>query len=195
MSRQLITQCTVALALQPRRDQDCLSLLRTSFYNGTRIAASADREGEPGNENPGTPSACFAKQHLGFMSFISRIVSSVRELPFGGALGALLDHAADHIAHRHGHGPDLADADRPRRVAFTIAAISLGAKMARADGDITRDEVDAFNEVFRIPPDEEDRVRLVFDLARRSRTRTVLKVALTRLGEWSRPTDGAGTPA
>jgi hypothetical protein len=38
----------------------------------------------------------------------------------------------------------------PPRVAFTIAAISLGAKMARADGDITRDEVDAFNEVFRI---------------------------------------------
>jgi DnaJ like chaperone protein len=102
------------------------------------------------------------------MSFIGRIVASARELSFGGPLGALLDRAADHIVHRHGHGYDPADADPRRRVAFTIAAIALGAKMARADGDVTRDEVAAFHEVFQVPPGEEDHVRVVFDLARKS---------------------------
>jgi DnaJ like chaperone protein len=100
------------------------------------------------------------------MSFIGRIVASARELSFGGPLGALLERAADHIVHRHGHDP--ADADPRRRVAFTIAAIALGAKMARADGDVTRDEVAAFHEVFQIPPGEEEHVDLVFDLARKS---------------------------
>ncbi len=102
------------------------------------------------------------------MSFLGRIITGALELPFGGPLGALLDRAADHVAHRHGHGPDPADVNPRRRIAFTIAAIALGAKMARADGDVTRDEVAAFHEVFQIPPGEEEHVRLVFDLARKS---------------------------
>jgi len=40
--------------------------------------------------------------------------------------------------------------------------------MARADGAVTRDEVAAFREVFQVPAGEEDHVRLVFDLARKS---------------------------
>jgi len=56
---------------------------------------------------------------------------------------------------------------RPERsVAFTIAVIALGAKMAKADGRVTRDEVSAFREVFHIPPDEEASAARVFDLAR-----------------------------
>jgi len=40
--------------------------------------------------------------------------------------------------------------------------------MAKADGAVTRDEVAAFGEVFQVSPDEEEHVRLVFDLARKS---------------------------
>ncbi|MDG4647463.1 DnaJ family molecular chaperone [Roseibacterium sp. SDUM158017] len=53
-----------------------------------------------------------------------------------------------------------------RSVAFTIAVIALGAKMAKADGRVTRDEVTAFREVFRIPPSEERAAARVFNLAR-----------------------------
>ena len=42
-----------------------------------------------------------------------------------------------------------------RSVGFTIAVIALGAKMAKADGLVTRDEVAAFREVFHIPPEDE----------------------------------------
>ena len=51
-------------------------------------------------------------------------------------------------------------------VAFTIATIALGAKMAKADGQVTSDEVAAFSAVFTIPPSQMDHAARVFDLAR-----------------------------
>ena len=53
-----------------------------------------------------------------------------------------------------------------RSIAFTIAVIALGAKMAKADGQVTRDEVAAFREVFSIPPADEANAARVFNLAR-----------------------------
>lgn len=53
-----------------------------------------------------------------------------------------------------------------KSVGFTIAVIALGAKMAKADGTVTRDEVMAFREVFTIPPQEEGNAARVFNLAR-----------------------------
>ena len=53
-----------------------------------------------------------------------------------------------------------------RSVAFAIAVIGLGAKMAKADGLVTRDEVTAFREVFFIPKGEEANAARVFNLAR-----------------------------
>lgn len=53
-----------------------------------------------------------------------------------------------------------------RSVGFTIAVIALGAKLAKADGQVTRTEVAAFRRVFTIPPEEEDNAARVFNLAR-----------------------------
>ncbi|MDJ0640314.1 MAG: molecular chaperone DjiA [Paracoccaceae bacterium] len=53
-----------------------------------------------------------------------------------------------------------------RSVAFTIAVVALGAKMAKADGLVTRDEVAAFREVFYIPKEEEANTARLFNLAR-----------------------------
>ena len=103
------------------------------------------------------------------MSFVGRIIAGARELPFGGPLGALLARAARHIPGWHAYSDgQSADDDPRRRIAFTIAVIALGAKMATADGVVTRDEVAAFGEVFQVPPGEAEHVRLVFDLARKS---------------------------
>ena len=103
------------------------------------------------------------------MSFIGRLVANARDLTFGEPLGDLLARAARHIPHwfPYSHG-DPTHGDPRRRVAFTIAVIALGAKMATADGDVTRDEVAAFGEVFQVPPGEQEHVRLVFDLARKT---------------------------
>ncbi|WP_347268932.1 TerB family tellurite resistance protein [Paracoccus sp. (in: a-proteobacteria)] len=53
-----------------------------------------------------------------------------------------------------------------KSVAFTIAVIALGAKLAKADGAVARSEVAAFRRVFIIPRAEERNAARVFDLAR-----------------------------
>ncbi len=53
-----------------------------------------------------------------------------------------------------------------RSVAFAIAVIALGAKMAKADGQVTRDEVTAFREVFQIARGDEEGAAKVFNMAR-----------------------------
>ncbi|WP_372884252.1 TerB family tellurite resistance protein [Shimia sp.] len=54
-----------------------------------------------------------------------------------------------------------------RSVAFAIAVVALGAKMAKADGLVTRDEVTAFREVFQIAREDEAGAAKVFNMARR----------------------------
>ena len=71
-----------------------------------------------------------------------------------------------------GEGASLASAlDKLRRepeetVAFAIAVIALGAKMAKADGQVTHDEIAAFREVFHIPRGEEVAAARVYNMAR-----------------------------
>lgn len=50
--------------------------------------------------------------------------------------------------------------------AFAIAVIALAAKMAKADGQVTRDEVAAFRRVFHIPKEEEANAARVYNMAR-----------------------------
>src|SRR5207245_11215966 len=99
------------------------------------------------------------------MSFVSRILAGARELPFGGPLGALLERAARHVASWYPWSDGEGQSDDPRqRIAFTIAVVALGAKMARADGAGSRDEVAAFREVCQVPVGEEGHARLVLDV-------------------------------
>ena len=53
-----------------------------------------------------------------------------------------------------------------KTVGFTIAVIALSAKMAKADGQVTRTEVRAFREIFHIPDKDEANAARVFNLAR-----------------------------
>jgi len=53
-----------------------------------------------------------------------------------------------------------------RTVAFTIAVVALGAKMAKADGQVRPSEVAAFRQVFTIAPEDEPAAARVFNLAR-----------------------------
>ena len=85
------------------------------------------------------------------MSIWTRITEVLAALANGEGLGALFE--------RRGRPPEMS-------VAFTIAVVALGAKMAKADGMVTRDEVSAFREVFQIAPGDESHAAKVFNLAR-----------------------------
>jgi DnaJ like chaperone protein len=56
----------------------------------------------------------------------------------------------------------------PNDVGFTAAVIGLAAKLARADGLVTEEELEAAARVFRPPPGEEGAFRRVFAIAKQS---------------------------
>lgn len=103
------------------------------------------------------------------MSIWGKVIGGAAGFAIGGPIGALIGvlggHAADKYIESDAARLTHDDPDA-RPVAFTIACIALGAKMAKADGQVTRAEVTAFREVFRIPPDDEARAARVFNLAR-----------------------------
>lgn len=51
------------------------------------------------------------------------------------------------------------------RIAFTIAVITLAAKMSKADGVASDIEAEAFEQVYVVPDDEHDNVKRLFQLA------------------------------
>ncbi len=58
------------------------------------------------------------------------------------------------------------DPETRRRVAFSVAMIALSAKMAKADGIVTPDEVVAFQDIFEIPHKEGRNVSRLYNLAK-----------------------------
>jgi len=98
------------------------------------------------------------------MSIWGKIAGTAAGLAVGGPLGAVFGFLAGHYAIDR----DRDDNEEPdRQIAFTIGIIALGAKMAKADGVVTRDEVSAFREIFKVPGDEMENVARVFNLAKR----------------------------
>tara|TARA_R110002020_G_scaffold22477_3_gene75960 strand:- start:693 stop:1373 length:681 start_codon:yes stop_codon:yes gene_type:complete len=89
------------------------------------------------------------------MSIWTRITEALSALTNGEGLSAVFDRLRS--------PPE-------RSVAFTIAVIALGAKMAKADGQVTRDEVTAFREVFQIAEEDTSGAARVFNLARQDVT-------------------------
>jgi DnaJ like chaperone protein len=88
------------------------------------------------------------------MSIWSRIAAALEALTAGEPLSAVLDRLR------------AAPLAPERSVAFTIGVIALGAKLAKADGQVTRDEVATFRAIFTIPPGDEAHAARVFNLAR-----------------------------
>lgn len=58
------------------------------------------------------------------------------------------------------------DPELRRRVAFSVAMIALSAKMAKADGVVTQDEIRAFQQIFSVPKSEQRNVARLYDLAK-----------------------------
>lgn len=53
-----------------------------------------------------------------------------------------------------------------KSIGFTIGMIALGAKMAKADGAVTHDEIAAFKQVFHVPDKDLAAIARVFNLAK-----------------------------
>lgn len=109
------------------------------------------------------------------MSVWGKILGGAAGFAIGGPIGALLGAAAGHAVDKMAEGTHSAQAeagpeelrDGTKQIAFTIGVIVLGAKLAKADGQVTPDEISAFKEVFQIPPEEMKNVGRLFNQARK----------------------------
>jgi DnaJ like chaperone protein len=100
--------------------------------------------------------------------------------PIGAVIGAALGHAAETgWLNQPGGGFRLpgATAFSPARLAsmfgrkeqvFAVCVVVLTAKLAKCDGPVNREEIDAFKRSFRIPPDSARDIGRLFDQARDS---------------------------
>ena len=92
-----------------------------------------------------------ASGYVDTMSIWRRIREAVGALAKGAPLSAVFEKLNRSPEHT---------------VAFTIAVIALGAKMAKADGRVTHDEIAAFREIFHIPKRDEAAAARVYNTAR-----------------------------
>ena len=77
---------------------------------------------------------------------------------FGQVVSESITHTIEHLGAK--------STPPEKSVAFTIAMIALGAKMAKADGQVTDDEMLAFSEVFHVPHKDRAAVNRVINQAK-----------------------------
>ena len=102
--------------------------------------------------------------HIGIIEALAEL-GIMPEIVCGSSMGALVGAILGHALDLRGEQQEALGTSR--QAAFTVAVIVLGAKMAKADGVVTRDEIAAFRERFHVPPHEVKQVGRLFDRARR----------------------------
>jgi DnaJ like chaperone protein len=103
------------------------------------------------------------------MSIWGKVIGGVAGFALGGPLGAILGAAFGHAVDRQRSNNSIESKTnnlQERQTAFTVAIIVLSAKMAKADGHVTRDEIDTFKNIFEIPENEASNVGHLFNEAR-----------------------------
>ena len=96
------------------------------------------------------------------MSIWGKLAAAAARLSIGGPIGTLLGG----VAGQYPNDRDQEHVPAEDQVAFTVGVIALGAKMGKADGVVTTDEVNAFKEVFKVPEGEMKNVARIFNLSR-----------------------------
>jgi DnaJ like chaperone protein len=84
-------------------------------------------------------------------------------LAFGGPIGALLGAVAGHVLVDREGAPF---GQPPRDLVFTTGLVALAAKMAKSDGVVVDREVEAFERIVDVPPEDHPQVKRLFDLAK-----------------------------
>ena len=109
------------------------------------------------------------------MSIWGKVIGGAAGFALGGPIGAILGVAAGHFVDRMAGG-----ARRVRRIgpgdqetkqaALSVALVVLAAKMAKADGHVTREEIVTFKRVFAVPEAHAAAIGRIWDEARREAT-------------------------
>ena len=102
------------------------------------------------------------------MSIWGKIIGGATGFAFGGPLGALLGSVAGHAIDKIKTKKKLPEETALKQISFTIGVIVLSAKMAKADGKVTEEEIKAFKEKINVPDNEIKNVAKLWDQAKKT---------------------------
>ena len=102
------------------------------------------------------------------MTIWGKIIGSATGFALGGPIGALLGGAAGHALDKFKTKQKLPEKLALKQIGFTIGVIVLSAKMAKADGKVTKSEIKAFKEKINVPDNEIKNVARLWDQAKKT---------------------------
>jgi DnaJ like chaperone protein len=117
--------------------------------------------------------------------FLGKIIGVLIGFRFGflpgAVIGLIVGHLFDHWFAKKGWGGGQWNPFAKRQALFSECVIALSAKLSKADGPVSRAEVDAFKAEFQIRPDQMSAVGTQYDKAKR--TSDGYEVYARRLGQ------------
>jgi DnaJ like chaperone protein len=104
------------------------------------------------------------------MSIWGKIIGGTAGFALGGPLGAIMGVMAGNIFDRSRKSSASFQGipNHQKQHIFALSVIILGAKIAKADGVVTKDEVHAFKEKFKIPSNDMEQVSKIFKEAQKT---------------------------
>ena len=102
------------------------------------------------------------------MTIWGKFIGSATGFALGGPLGALLGGVAGHALDKLKTKQKLPEKLALKQIGFTIGVIVLSAKMAKADGKVTKSEIKAFKEKINVPDNEIKNVARLWDQAKKT---------------------------
>ena len=106
------------------------------------------------------------------MSIWGKLIGGVTGMALGGPLGAILGVAAGHGVDKvrkfdEGNNKNYFNTAQKEQL-FASSVIALSAKLAKADGNVSKDEIIAFKRIFEFPKEDEKAIANIFNAAKKS---------------------------
>tara|TARA_B100000029_G_scaffold498040_1_gene566347 strand:- start:3672 stop:4409 length:738 start_codon:yes stop_codon:yes gene_type:complete len=104
------------------------------------------------------------------MSIWGKIIGGTAGFALGGPLGAIIGVMAGNVYDRSKKNIFKLNTipNEQKQNIFALSIIILSAKIAKSDGKVTKDEIEAFKEKFKIPKTELEQVSRIFNEAKKS---------------------------
>ena len=100
------------------------------------------------------------------MNIWGKVIGGAAGFAIGGPIGALLGAFAGHAIDTKILPSYISNDDNYKSIVFTAGVIALSAKMAKADGKVTKEEILTFRKLVQIPKNDINQVSKLWELAK-----------------------------
>ena len=100
------------------------------------------------------------------MNIWGKVIGGAAGFAIGGPIGALLGAVAGHAIDTKILPSYISSDQNYKSIVFTAGVIALSAKMAKADGKVTKEEILTFRKLVQIPKDNINQVSKLWELAK-----------------------------